>query len=359
KPLAEQAGLRIALLTGRDKAQHRASVRQDLASGNIAIAIGTHALFQDDVVFADLGIAVVDEQHRFGVHQRLALGGKGAETDILVMTATPIPRTLVLTYFGDIELSILREKPAGRQPIATRVIDLERMVEVIDGIRRAIHAGAQIYWVCPLVAESEKLDIAAAQDRYSDLQKIFGAQAGLLHGQMKSPEKDEAMARFVRGETRILVSTTVIEVGVDVPQASIMVIEHAERFGLSQLHQLRGRIGRGTAKSTCLLLYKGPLGETARARLSVMRETEDGFRIAEEDLRLRGEGDLLGTAQSGMPGFRLVRPDLDHDLLEAARKDAKLIAAQDPELESARGTALRILLHLFERDDAVRLLRAG
>ena len=359
KPLADAAGLTTALLTGRDKAAQRAATRAALAAGDIHIAIGTHALFQDDVVFRDLGLAVVDEQHRFGVHQRLALGSKGALADVLVMTATPIPRTLVLTYFGDIELSVLREKPAGRQPIDTRSVDLDRLNEVVAGIRRAVDKGAQVYWVCPLVAESEKLDVAAAEDRFDDLQKYFGDKAGLLHGQMKAADKDEAMARFVRGDTRVLVSTTVIEVGVDVPNASVMVIEHAERFGLSQLHQLRGRIGRGSAQSTCLLLYKGPLGETARARLSIMRETDDGFRIAEEDLKLRGEGDVLGTAQSGLPGFKLVRPDLDADLLAAARDDAKLIVARDADLMSERAKALRVLLYLFERDDAVRLIRAG
>lgn len=359
RPLAEIVGISVALLTGRDKAAQRAHNRAALARGDIQIAIGTHALFQDDVEFHDLGLAVVDEQHRFGVHQRLALGDKGELADVLVMTATPIPRTLVLTYFGDIELSILREKPAGRQPIDTRSIDLDRMPDVIAGIQRAVESGAQVYWVCPLVAESEKLDVAAAEDRFEDLQRIFGKKAGLLHGQQKPAEKDLAMRKFTDGETRVLISTTVIEVGVDVPNASVMVIEHAERFGLSQLHQLRGRIGRGAAKSTCLLLYKAPLGETARARLAIMRETDDGFRIAEEDLRLRGEGDLLGTAQSGMPGFKLVRADLDADLLGAARDDAKMIVARDPDLKSERGSALRILLYLFERDEAVRLIRAG
>ena len=359
KPLADAAGIPIALMTGRDKAAQRAQSRAALARGDIQIAVGTHALFQDDVEFHDLGLAVVDEQHRFGVHQRLALGEKGSLADVLVMTATPIPRTLVLTYFGDIELSVLREKPAGRQPIDTRSVDLDRMPEVIAGIRRAVDGGAQVYWVCPLVAESEKLDVAAAEDRFDDLRRIFGDRTGLLHGQQKPAEKDAAMRKFMDGETRILVSTTVIEVGVDVPNASVMVIEHAERFGLSQLHQLRGRIGRGAARSTCLLLYKSPLGETARARLAIMRETDDGFRIAEEDLRLRGEGDLLGSAQSGMPGFKLARADLDADLLAAARDDAKLTVARDPELTTERGQALRVLLYLFERDDAVRLIRAG
>ncbi|WP_342362462.1 ATP-dependent DNA helicase RecG [Terrarubrum flagellatum] len=358
-PLAETAGLKVALLTGRDRAAARAKTRAALAAGEIDIVVGTHALFQEDVEFRDLGLAVVDEQHRFGVHQRLLLGRKGEAVDVLVMTATPIPRTLVLTFFGDIELSVLKEKPAGRQPIDTRAVDLERLGDVVEAVGRAIRSGAQVYWVCPLVAESEELDVAAAEERFETLKQHFGDDVALLHGQMRASEKDEAMGRFSRGEAKILVATTVIEVGVDVPNASVMVIEHAERFGLAQLHQLRGRVGRGAARSTCLLLYKGPLGETAKSRLAIMRETDDGFRIAEEDLRLRGEGDLLGHRQSGMPGFRLARPDVDSDLLQMARDDAKLILARDAELSSARGSALRTLLYLFERDEAVQLMRAG
>lgn len=358
-PLAEKAGLKVALLTGREKGAGRRQVLDGLASGEIAIAVGTHALFQEGVAFNDLALAVVDEQHRFGVHQRLLLGAKGEAVDVLVMTATPIPRTLALTWFGDMDVSILSEKPAGRKPIVTRALPSERYDEVVGAIGRALDAGVQIYWVCPLVQESETLEVAAAQERYEALREVFGNKVGLLHGQMPGREKDAAMAAFVAGQTRILVSTTVIEVGVDVPNASVMVIEHAERFGLAQLHQLRGRIGRGSAASTCLLLYKGPLGPVAEARLSIMRETEDGFRIAEEDLRLRGEGEVLGTRQSGSPDWRIARPETDGDLLAAARDDARLLIERDPHLETPRGQAVRTLLYLFERDVAIRLLRAG
>jgi ATP-dependent DNA helicase RecG len=357
-PLAEAAGLRTALITGRDKGVPRRKLMERLAAGEIDIVFGTHALFQEDVAFRDLGLAVVDEQHRFGVHQRLALSRKGEAVDVLVMTATPIPRTLVLTYFGDMDVSVLREKPAGRQPIDTRTIPLERLDEVVEAVGRAISGGARVYWVCPLVEESEELDVAAAQERYATLVQRFGAAVGLVHGQMKGRDKDEAMAAFARGDTQLLVATTVIEVGVDVPEATIMVIEHAERFGLAQLHQLRGRVGRGSQRSTCLLLYK-QAGETARARLETMRRTEDGFEIAEEDLKLRGEGDVLGTRQSGMPGFRMAIPELHGDLLALARDEAKLALARDPDLVSPRGQALRTLLYLFERDEAVRLIRAG
>ncbi|MGZ3409666.1 MAG: ATP-dependent DNA helicase RecG [Xanthobacteraceae bacterium] len=358
-PLAAATGIRLAILTGRERGRERTKILDDLAAGEIDLLIGTHALFQDEVAFKDLALAVVDEQHRFGVHQRLALARKGEAVDMLVMTATPIPRTLVLTYFGDMDFSDLREKPAGRLPIDTRTIPLDRYDEVVDAVGRAISEGRRVYWVCPLVEESETIDLAAAEDRYETLKERFGKAADLVHGRMKGVDKDAAMARFAAGETQLLVATTVIEVGVDVPEASVMVIEHAERFGLAQLHQLRGRIGRGTVRSTCLLLYKTPLGETAKARLAVMRETEDGFRIAEEDLKLRGEGDLLGTRQSGMPGFRVARIETHGKLLQAARDDAALVLARDPQLSSPRGEALRILLYLFERDDAVRLIRAG
>ncbi|KUL96341.1 ATP-dependent DNA helicase RecG [Bosea sp. WAO] len=358
-PLAEKAGLKLALLTGREKGAGRRQVLAGLASGEIDIVVGTHALFQEGVDFHDLALAVVDEQHRFGVHQRLLLGAKGEAVDVLVMTATPIPRTLALTWFGDMDVSILSEKPAGRKPIATKAISSERYDEVVGAVGRAIETGAQVYWVCPLVQESDTLDVAAAQQRFEALQEEFGAKVGLLHGQMPGRDKDAAMAAFVAGETRLLVSTTVIEVGVDVPNASVMVIEHAERFGLAQLHQLRGRIGRGSAASTCLLLYKGPLGPVAEARLTIMRETEDGFRIAEEDLRLRGEGEVLGTKQSGSPDWRIARPEVDGDLLAAARDDARLLIERDPNLETPRGQAIRTLLYLFERDVAIRLLRAG
>jgi ATP-dependent DNA helicase RecG len=358
-PLAEQAGLSMALLTGREKGAARKAVLAGLADGSINIAVGTHALFQEGVAFQDLGVAVVDEQHRFGVHQRLALGSKGEAVDILVMTATPIPRTLALTYFGDMDVSVLSEKPAGRKPIATKLISIERLDEVIGAMGRAIGNGDQVYWVCPLVGESETVDLAAAEERFEQLKSIFGDQIGLVHGKMAGRDKDAAMERFSKGETKILVSTTVIEVGVDVPNATIMVIEHAERFGLAQLHQLRGRVGRGSRSSTCLLIYKGPLGQVAQARLEMMRQTEDGFRIAEEDLRLRGEGEVLGTRQSGLPGFKLARLEIDGDLLAAARDDARLIVDRDPDLVSERGQALRVLLYMFERDSAIRLLRAG
>lgn len=358
-PLADKAGLKLALLTGREKGAGRRQVLEGLAKGEIDIVVGTHALFQEGVEFHDLALAVVDEQHRFGVHQRLLLGAKGEAVDILVMTATPIPRTLSLTWFGDMDISVLAEKPAGRKPIATKAISSERHDEVVGAVGRAIDAGAQVYWVCPLVQESDTLDVAAAQQRFEALQEEFGDKVGLLHGQMPGRDKDAAMAAFAAGQTRLLVSTTVIEVGVDVPNASVMVIEHAERFGLAQLHQLRGRIGRGSAASTCLLLYKGPLGPVAEARLTIMRETEDGFRIAEEDLRLRGEGEVLGTKQSGSPDWRIARPEFDGDLLAAARDDARLLIERDPHLETPRGQAVRTLLYLFERDVAIRLLRAG
>jgi ATP-dependent DNA helicase RecG len=358
-PLAAAVGIEVAILTGRERGRERAAILEKLAFGTTHILIGTHALFQEDVAFRDLALAIVDEQHRFGVHQRLALAKKGEAVDVLVMTATPIPRTLVLTYFGDMDSSELREKPAGRQPIDTRVVPLDRLEEMVAAVGRALAEGRRVYWVCPLVEESENSDLAAAQDRHAALQQRFGAMVDLVHGRMRGTEKDRAMARFAAGETRLLVATTVIEVGVDVPEATVMVIEHAERFGLAQLHQLRGRIGRGSGHSTCILLYRPPLGEVAKARLAVMRETEDGFRIAEEDLKLRGEGDVLGTRQSGMPGFRIARIDVHGKLIGPARDDAALVLATDPTLASPRGEALRHLLYLFERDEAVRLIRAG
>ncbi|MGU3537614.1 ATP-dependent DNA helicase RecG [Methylobacterium sp. A54F] len=356
-PLA--GGLRLRLITGRDRASERRATLAALAAGEIDILVGTHALFQESVVFRDLGLAVVDEQHRFGVHQRLALGAKGEAVDFLVMTATPIPRTLALTFFGDMDVSVLDEKPAGRQPIRTVQISAERIDEVVAGLARALERGEQVYWICPLVAESEFIDLAAAEERFADLKAHFGEAVGLIHGKMPGPDKDAAMERFAGGATRILVSTTVVEVGVDVPNATIMVIEHAERFGLAQLHQLRGRVGRGTKGSSCLLLYRGPLGQVARARLEMMRDSEDGFRIAEADLRLRGEGEVLGTRQSGLAAFRLARLESDGDLLEIARDDARLVVERDPGLRSARGRALRVLLYLFEREAAIRLIEAG
>ncbi|HEX5780122.1 MAG TPA: ATP-dependent DNA helicase RecG [Xanthobacteraceae bacterium] len=358
-PLANAAGIRHSILTGRERGPARTRLLEELAAGEIDLLIGTHALFQEGVDFRDLAFAVVDEQHRFGVHQRLALASKGEAVDLLVMTATPIPRTLVLTYFGDMDVSELREKPAGRTPIDTRTVSLDRLEEVVDGVGRAVSEGARAYWICPLVEESELVDLAAAEDRFRFLKARFGKKVGLVHGQMRATERDEAMAAFASGQTPILVSTTVVEVGVDVPEATVMVIEQAERFGLAQLHQLRGRVGRGRGQSTCLLLYKAPLGETARRRLAKMRETDDGFEIAEEDLALRGEGEVLGTRQSGLPGFKIARPELHRDLIETARKDAAIIAARDPGLATARGKALRLLLHLFDRDEAVRLIEAG
>ncbi|MFK0689505.1 ATP-dependent DNA helicase RecG [Mesorhizobium sp. IMUNJ 23033] len=358
-PLAEKAGLRIAILTGREKGRERTDTLAGLANGEIDIVVGTHALFQETVTFHDLVFAVVDEQHRFGVHQRLAITAKGDAPDMLVMTATPIPRTLVLTAFGDMDVSKLTEKPVGRQPIRTVTLPLERLDELVGRMLDAVTDGQKIYWICPLVEESEEIKLMSAEDRFASLKPLFGDRIGLVHGRMKGTEKDEAMRAFKQGETRILIATTVIEVGVDVPDATIMVIEHAERFGLAQLHQLRGRVGRGGKPSSCVLLYKDPLGETAKRRLSVMRETEDGFRIAEEDLKLRGEGELLGTRQSGTPGFQVARIEAHADLLEAARDDARLVLSRDPELQSERGSALRLLLYLFGRDEAVRLLRAG
>jgi ATP-dependent DNA helicase RecG len=358
-PLAERAALRIALMTGRDKASERRASLAALAEGAIDVAVGTHALFQESVVFADLGLAVVDEQHRFGVRQRLALASKGAAVDLLVMTATPIPRSLVLAYFGDMDVSALREKPPGREPIDTRVLPIERLEEVVAGIARALGAGARAYWICPLVEESETLDVAAAEDRAEALRAIFGASVGLVHGKMAGPDRDAAMERFQRGETKILVATTVVEVGVDVPEATIMIVEHAERFGLAQLHQLRGRVGRGAGRSACLLIYKGPLGEAARARLETLRETDDGFRIAEEDLKLRGEGDVLGTRQAGAPGFRFARLEIHSGFLARAREEAAAALKRDDRLKGESNRGLRLLLYLFERDEAARLIEAG
>ena len=358
-PLAAAAGINVAILTGRERGRERSEILEKLAFGDIHMLIGTHALFQDDVEFRDLALAVVDEQHRFGVHQRLALAKKGDAVDVLVMTATPIPRTLVLTYFGDMDVSELREKPAGRRPVDTRAAPLGRLEEIIGAVGRALSEGRRVYWVCPLVEVTENTDLAAAEERFAALKERFGAMVDLVHGRMKGVDKDRAMERFTAGETRLLVATTVIEVGVDVPVATVLVIEHAERFGLAQLHQLRGRIGRGAEQSTCVLLYKGPLGETAKARLTIMRETEDGFRIAEEDLKLRGEGDVLGTRQAGLPGFRLARIEVHGKWIGAARDDASMLLARDPTLTSPRGRALRHLLYLFEQDEAVGLIRAG
>ena len=358
-PLADAAGARMEVLTGRDKGAARAEKLARLENGEIDILAGTHAMFQEDVVFRDLALVVIDEQHRFGVRQRMSLTQKGAKPDLLVMTATPIPRTLALTAYGDMDVSQITEKPAGRKPVDTRTAPMTRLDEVTEGVRRAAAKGEQVYWVCPLVEESDVIDLTAAEDRFEALKAVLGERVGLVHGRMQGAEKDAVMERFYKGELAVLIATTVIEVGVNAPNATIMIIEHAERFGLAQLHQLRGRVGRGDKPSSCLLLYKPPLGETARARLKILRETEDGFVIAEEDLRLRGAGDLLGAAQSGFPRFRLADIAVHGELLAAARDDAKLIVERDADLKTPRGEALRTLLYLFSRDDAVKLLSAG
>jgi ATP-dependent DNA helicase RecG len=358
--MAKAAGVRVALLTGREKGLIRASILSALEAGEIDILVGTHAIFSDDVRFRDLALAVVDEQHRFGVHQRMQLQGKGDRpADVLVMTATPIPRTLQLTAYGDMDVSRLTGKPPGRRPVETRVLPATRLDEVIDALKRALAKGARAYWVCPLVEESQLIDLAAAEERATMLREVFGGRVGLVHGRLKGAERDAAMAAFKAGETRVLVATTVIEVGVDVPEASIMVVEHAERFGLAQLHQLRGRVGRGAARSTCLLVYQAPLGPTAKERLAALRATDDGFVIAEEDLRLRGAGELLGTKQSGLPEFHFADLSVHGELLAAARDDSRLVLQRDAGLKSPRGEALRTLLYLFERDEAVRYLRTG
>ena len=360
EPLADAAGLTLDILTGRDKGAERTAKLDRLASGATHILIGTHALFQADVEFADLRLAVVDEQHRFGVHQRMQLGQKGAAADILVMTATPIPRSLELTHYGDMDLSVLDEKPPGRQPVETVLISAEKLDAVVERMKAAIESGRQAYWVCPLVSESEVREATAAEARFKDLSGKLGAtNVGLVHGQLPSADKDAAMRRFAAGDTRLLVATTVIEVGVDVPNASIMVIEGAQAFGLAQLHQLRGRVGRGSDASTCLLMYDPPLGETATARLSIMRETNDGFHIAEEDLRLRGAGDVLGAAQSGMPRFQIADPETQTNLMKTAQTDARALLERDPDLTSDRGQALRVLLHLMERDKSFSMISVG
>lgn len=358
-PLAAAAGVRLELLTGRDKGAARQARLANLKSGAINILVGTHAVFQKDVQFQDLRLAVVDEQHRFGVAQRMELGAKGAAADVLVMTATPIPRSLALASYGDMDISVLDEKPPGRLPIKTAMISTERLDEVISHLSRAIGEGRQAYWVCPLVEESELVDYASSEARFASLRAHFGDRVGLVHGQMPPADKDAAMARFIAGDTQILVATTVIEVGVNVPNASIMVIERAEVFGLAQLHQLRGRVGRGSAESTCLLMYQAPLSVTAARRLRVIRDTEDGFKISEEDLAIRGAGDLIGTAQSGLPRFRVADMETQADLMAIAQSDARALLALDPDLCSARGRAARTLLWLLDQDRAIRLISVG
>ncbi|MEM1130231.1 MAG: ATP-dependent DNA helicase RecG [Pseudomonadota bacterium] len=359
-PLARAAGVSLDILTGRDTGAARTAKLAALRAGETDILLGTHAIFQKDVTFADLRLAVVDEQHRFGVHQRLELAAKGMTADVLVMTATPIPRSLALTQYGDMALSVIDEKPPGRQPVQTALVSSARMDDVVAHLLEAIASGRQAYWVCPLVEDSETVDMVAAEARFSMLQTALGpGRVGLVHGRMAPADKDTAMRRFIEGETEVLVATTVIEVGVNVPNASIMVIEQAERFGLSQLHQLRGRVGRGAARSTCLLLYHAPLSETAARRLQILRDTEDGFRIAEEDLAIRGYGDLIGTAQSGMPRFRIADPEHQTALMAAARDDARVLLGRDPKLETSRGAAARILLWLLEQDKALIYLGAG
>ena len=360
RPLAEQAGVVLDLLTGRDKGPERRAKLSALESGAIQILVGTHAVFQADVAFGDLRLAVVDEQHRFGVRQRLELGKKGQAVDVLVMTATPIPRSLALAQYGDMDVSVLDEKPPGRKPIRTALIATDRMEEVVTRLRAAISEGRQCYWVCPLVEESEVSDLIAAEARFKHLRAALGeGVVGLVHGQMPPADKDAAMRAFQQGQTKLLVATTVIEVGVDVPNASIIVIERAESFGLAQLHQLRGRVGRGQAASTCLLMYQAPLSESGRQRLEVLRESEDGFVIAETDLKMRGTGDLIGTAQSGVPRFRVADLEKQAGLMQVAQSDARALLAVDPDLATPRGKAARLLLWLMRQDEAIRLISVG
>jgi ATP-dependent DNA helicase RecG len=349
EPMLAAGGLTSVLLTGRDKGAVRAAKLAALASGEVQIAMGTHALFQDEVKFKALAFVTVDEQHRFGVAERKRLQDKGsAGVHLLSMSATPIPRTLELTQYGDLDISRLDEKPPGRKPVATRAVPTSRLGEIAARLDAALKAGAQAYWICPLVEESELSDLAAAVDRAEDLKKLLGVPVGLVHGQMPGAEKDAVMTDFSEGRVCALVATTVVEVGVDVPKATIMVIEHAERFGLAQLHQLRGRVGRGAGESACILLYDAPLSQAARQRLDILRETDDGFLIAERDWELRGGGDLLGLKQSGLPDYRIADPLAHRDLLFAAAQDARLILARDPTLTSARGKAVTMLTELYD-----------
>jgi ATP-dependent DNA helicase RecG len=356
---AAAAGIEIRLLTGREKGQARAALLAGLADGRVSIVVGTHALLQPDVMFHDLALAVIDEQHRFGVEQRLMLAAKGRHADTLLMSATPIPRSLMLTVYGDLDISRLAEKPPGRRPVDTRTVALERLDEITSAVVRVLGRGAKAYWICPMVEESESADLAAAEARFAALAPLAPSRIGLLHGRMKAADKDRVLTAFAGETVDLLVATTVVEVGVDVPAANVMVIEHAERFGLAQLHQLRGRVGRGGAAATCLLLYQPPLSATARRRLEILRETEDGFRIAEADLELRGAGEVLGTRQSGLPALRLADLAAHRELIGLAHDDARRLLEADPRLETPRGEALRTLLYLFRRDEAVQYLRAG
>ncbi|MBC6443359.1 MAG: ATP-dependent DNA helicase RecG [Rhodobacteraceae bacterium] len=359
QPLAEDAGVVLEILTGRDRGAERRDKLEALQRGAIQVLVGTHSVFQKDVDFADLRLAVIDEQHRFGVAERLRLGEKGAAADILVMTATPIPRSLQLTHYGNMDISLLDEKPPGRKPVDTVLVSQARLKEVVERLKAAVAEGRQAYWVCPLVDESERRDWAAASDRARALRLALGERAvGLVHGQMPPMEKNAAMAQFVAGATAVLVATTVIEVGVNVPNASIMVVEQAETFGLAQLHQLRGRVGRGEAASTCLLLY-GALTRSAEKRLKALRDTDDGFKIAEADLNLRGAGDVLGVAQSGLPHFRIADLAVQTDLMQIAREDARRLLCEDPGLTTDRGKAARTLLWLMEQEKAFRYMSVG